>query len=265
MSRVAIVTGAGRGIGAATVRALAVEGWSVVALDRCEDDPRLPYPLATEAELEEVVATAERGAAAGATVVPLRGDAGAEADLAAALAAADRLGDLDAFVAAAGVIAGGGPAWELSREAEEAVLDVCLGAVLAGARAAIPALLARPRPRAGRFVAVASAAATRGMPGLAAYSAAKAGVAGFVRGLAADLRGSGVTANAVSPGSTRTPLLEESARIYGLGSPEEFAAQQPLERLIEPAEVAAAIAWLLGSDAAAVTGATLPVDGGLAL
>lgn len=102
------------------------------------------------------------------------------------------------------------------------------------------------------------------MPGLAPYSAAKAGVAGFVRGLAADLRGSGVTANAVSPGSTRTPLREEGAHIYGLGSPEEFAAQQPLERLIEPAEVAAAIAWLLGPDAAAVTGATLPVDGGLA-
>jgi SDR family mycofactocin-dependent oxidoreductase len=265
LSRVAIVTGAGRGIGAATVRALATAGWSVVALDRCEDDPRLPYALAGEAELEEVVATAERGAAPGAAVVSLRGDAGAAADLAAALVAAERLGDLDAFVAGAGVIAGGGPAWELSREAEQAVLDACLGAVLAGARAAVPALLARPRPRAGRFVAVASAAATRGMPGLAAYSAAKAGVAGFVRGLAADLRGSGVTANAVSPGSTRTPLLAESARIYGLGSAEEFAAQQPLERLIEPAEVAAAIAWLLGPDAAAVTGATLPVDGGLAL
>ena len=264
MSRVAIVTGAGRGIGAATVRALAVECWSVVALDRCEDDPRLPYSLATEAELEEAVATAERFAAPGATVVPVRGDAGAEVDLTAALVAAGRLGDLDAFVACAGAIAGA-PAWELPREAEQAVLDVCLGTVLAGARAAVPALLRRPRPRSGRFVAVASAAATRGMPGLAAYSAAKAGATGFVRGLAADLRGSGVTANAVSPGSTRTPLLEESARIYGLGSSEEFDAQQPLERLIEPAEVAAAIAWLLGPDAAAVTGATLPVDGGLAL
>jgi NAD(P)-dependent dehydrogenase (short-subunit alcohol dehydrogenase family) len=103
------------------------------------------------------------------------------------------------------------------------------------------------------------------MPGLAAYSAAKAGVSGFVRGLAADLRGTGITANAVAPGSTRTPMLAESARIYGLDSPEAFAAQQPLERLLEPAEVAAAIAWLLGPAAEAVTGVTLPVDGGLAL
>jgi NAD(P)-dependent dehydrogenase (short-subunit alcohol dehydrogenase family) len=126
-------------------------------------------------------------------------------------------------------------------------------------------MLERPQPRAGRFVAVASAAAGRGMPGLAAYSAAKAGVSGFVRGLAADLRGTGVTANAVAPGSTRTAMLEESARIYGLGSPEEFAAQQPLERLLEPGEVAAAIAWLMGPGAEAVTGATLPVDGGLSL
>lgn len=262
--RAAIVTGAGRGIGAATVRALATEGWSVVALDRCEDDPRLPYPLATEAELEASVAAAADAASDGAEVVPFRGDAADETALAAAVAEAQRLGDFDGIVAAAGVIAGG-PAWELALEAQQAVLEICLGATIAAARVAVPALLERQQPRRGRFVAVASAAARRGMPGLAAYSAAKAGVAGFVRGLAADLRGTGITANAVAPGSTRTTMLEESARVYGLASPEEFAAQQPLERLLEPAEVAAAIVWLMGPSAEAVTGATLPVDGGLSL
>ena len=114
------------------------------------------------------------------------------------------------------------------------------------ARVAIPALLRRPEPRSGRFVAVASAAATRGLPMLAAYCAAKAGVAGLVRALAVELGGTGVTANAVSPGSTDTPILAESARLYGLDSAADFARQQPFGRLLDPAEVAAALVWLAG-------------------
>ena len=98
------------------------------------------------------------------------------------------------------------------------MLDVNLGGVLTAARVGVPALLRRPEPREGRFIAVASAAATRGLPMLAAYCAAKAGVTGLVRALAAELGGTGVTANAVSPGSTRTPILDESARLYGLES-----------------------------------------------
>jgi NAD(P)-dependent dehydrogenase (short-subunit alcohol dehydrogenase family) len=163
------------------------------------------------------------------------------------------------------VIAGGVPQWELEPEAEQAVLDVCLGAVLTASRVAIPALLQRPQPRHGRFLAVSSTAALRGLPMLAAYCAAKAGVAGLVRALGAELRGTGVTANAVCPGSTRTPILDESARLYELAGAEAFAAQQPLERLIEPGEVAAVLTWLAGRDADAMTGAIIPVDGGLSI
>lgn len=259
MSGVALVTGAGRGIGAATVAALDAAGWSVVAVDRGADDPRVPYPLASRDELEAVASRARE-------TVAVAGDATDPDEMAAAVAIAEeRFGGLDAVVAAAGVIAGGVPAWEVPREQEEAVLEVSLEGVLLAARVGVPALLRRPNPRRGRFVAVASAAATRGLPMLAAYCAAKAGVTGFVRALAVELRGTGVTANAVSPGSTDTKILDESARLYGLTDRDAFAPQQPLERLIEPAEIAAAIAWLLGPAGDVVTGAAIPVDGGLSL
>ena len=114
------------------------------------------------------------------------------------------------------------------------MLDINLGGVLTLARVAVPAMLRRPEPRHGRFLAVASAAATRGMPMLAAYGAAKAGVTGFVRALAVELGGTGVTANAVSPGSTATRILDESARLYDLPGARAFAAQQPIGRLLTP-------------------------------
>jgi hypothetical protein len=100
-------------------------------------------------------------------------DACDQAAMAQAVLRAEHLfGGVDAVIAAAGVIAGGGPAWEVPIAQEEAVLAVDLGGVLTAARVGIPALLRRPPPRSGRFIAVASAAATRGLPMLAAYCAA---------------------------------------------------------------------------------------------
>ena len=259
MTRVALVTGAARGIGAATVRRLDKEGWAVVALDRACDDPRLPYAMGSAAELDDVVASAS-------TAIAVRGDASSPDVVAHAVRLAEQtFGGLDAVVACAGVVAGGVPLWEVPVEQEQAILDVNLRGVLVAARAGIPALLRRPQPRRGRFLVVASAAATRGLPMLAAYCAAKAGVTGLVRALAVELRGSGITANAVLPGSTATSILDESARLYGLASTEDFARQQPLERLLEPDEVAAALVWLAGPEGSALTGASIPVDGGLAL
>ena len=210
--------------------------------------------------------SASDGGAGGPAVVAAEADTRDGDALGAAVRLAEeRWGGLDAAIAAAGVIAGGVPAWEVPLEQERAVLDIDLGGVLTLARVAVPALLRRPEPRQGRFLAVASAAATRGLPMLAAYCAAKAGVAGFVRALAAELGRTGVTANAVSPGSTATPILDESARLYGLPGAGSFAVQQPLGRLLHPAEVAAMLAFLAGDGAGAVTGAVIPVDGGLAL
>ena len=255
--RVALVTGAARGIGAATVRGLAADGWAVVATDACADDPRLPYRLGTRDELEALRSDA---------VLPLVADTCDPAALRSAVDAAEQaFGGLDAALAVAGVVAGGAPLWEQGEDELQAVLDIDLLGVVRLARAAVPALLRRPAPRSGRFVAVASAAAVRGLPMLAAYCAAKAGVTGLVRALAVELGPHGVTANVVSPGSTDTPVLAESARLYGLAGPQSFAGQQPLGRLLAPEEVARALIWLAAEGSGAVTGAVLPVDGGLAL
>jgi SDR family mycofactocin-dependent oxidoreductase len=260
-TRVAIVTGAARGIGAATTRALLDTGWSVLAVDITHDVPGLAYPLATAADLAAVVAAGPVDRLASYVA-----DVRDPDELAAAVAVAEQqFGGLDAAIACAGAIAGGVEQRDLPLEAEHALIDINLGGVLNLARAAVPALLRRPAPRSGRFVAVASAAATEGLEKLAAYSASKAGVTGLIRSLASELGSAGITVNAVSPGSTRTAMLDESARLYGLDDVETFAKQQPLHRLIEPEEVAAVIAFLASTASSAVTGSVVPVDGGFSL
>jgi len=250
-------------MGAHTARRLAARGVHVALLDRPADVegswPELPapYEAATSADLEAAVAACEgRGEA---HLVDVReGDA----VKAAVDAVAERHGRLDLAVAAAGALTGGPPLWETTAETWEAMVGVNLTGVFHLAHAAVPHLLAAAPPRSGRVVAVASAAAHHGLPGLAAYTAAKHGVAGLVRAMAAELGPTGVTANAVAPGSTRTPMLEASAAVYAVEGPEAFAGQSRIQRLIEPDEVAATIEWLCLDAPGALTGAVLDVDGG---
>lgn len=253
----AIVTGAARGIGAATVRWLAGTGWRVVAVDACRDDPDVGYPMGTRAELDAVCSPYD------GAVLPHEADVRSTAAMQEAVRlAVDTFGGLDAAVAGAAVMAGGQDAWREPDRTWRVLLDVDLLGVLNLARAAVPALLQRPEPRTGRFVAIASVAADHGLWRLSAYTATKHAVVGLVRGLAADLRGTGVTASAVSPGSTTTPMLRATAGLYDMPDVEPFAAHQLIGRLIDPAEVAAAIGWLCSAEAGAVTGSVLRVDGG---
>jgi SDR family mycofactocin-dependent oxidoreductase len=253
---VALITGAARGIGAAAAGALAAQGWNLVLVDVCGDDPAVGYPLATPEELE---AGARR--CGGEAVV---GDVRSVADLQRAVdVATERFGGLDAAVGVAGVLIAAPRVWEMPDEHWHATLDTNLTGAFNLARAAVPAMLERPTPRSGRFVAVSSAAALKATIRLAAYSASKAGVIGFVRGLAADLAGTGITANAVLPGSTDTMLLTHSAEIYGVDDPAHFADHHVDHRIIGPDEVAAVIAWLCSDASGALTGAAVPADAGM--
>lgn len=253
---VALITGAARGIGAATAGALAAQGWSLVLVDSCRDDPALGYPLASRDQLE---ATAQR--CGGEAVV---GDVRSATDLRRAVdLAVARFGGLDAAVGVAGVLIAADRVWEMPDGHWHTTLDTNLTGAFNLARAAVPAMLTRPAPRTGRFVAVSSAAALKATPRLAAYSASKAGIIGFMRGLAADLADTGITANAVLPGSTDTALLSRSAEIYGIDDPGRFADHHVDHRIVRPAEVAAVVAWLCSEASSALTGAVVPADAGM--
>lgn len=254
--RVALITGAARGIGAATAKLLAARGTKVVLVDSCTDNPALDYAMATKAELEAVATECH-----GLAVV---GDVRSGTDMADAVAATlEQFGGLDVVVAAAGVIAGGEPLWEMPDSQWQVLVETNLGGVMHIAQAAVPAMLERPAPRSGRFVAISSAIALKASPKLAAYSASKAGVIGLVRGLAADLANTGITANVVQPGTTNTAVLPPSAAVYSLSDPAEFTQHQVDERILDPSEVAEAIAFLASPAASAMNGAVIPVDAGM--
>lgn len=257
---VAIVTGAARGIGAAVSARLASSGWRLVLFDRCADDPALRYPLSSRGDLDRSVEVCGGPERCEAVV----GDVRSQSDLTSAVdKALRRYGRLDAAVSVAGAIAGGSESWATSDATWETMIAVNLEGPWRLAKAAVPALLESPQPRNGRYVAVASSAGVIGLPLLGAYSAAKHGVVGLIRSLAAELAPHAITANAVAPGSTSGFMLDASAAIYGLASPSEFVQHHLLPRLLDPDEPAALIAWLCGRESAAVTGAVLPVDAGM--
>ena len=257
---VAIITGAARGIGAATARQLAALGWRLVLVDRCRDDPTLPYPLATEDDLKATVEACGGPGQAEAVVADVRDQDALDA---ATVLAVERFGGLDAALAIAGCIGGGVEAWNTPDPLWSTLIAINLEGAWRLAKATVPAMLERPEPRQGRFVAVASAGGTVGIYLLAAYSAAKHGVIGLVRSLAAELGPHGITANAVAPGSTRTTMLAASADFYQLPTIEDFAEHHLIRRLLVPDEPAAMITWLCGPDSSGITGAVLPVDGGM--
>lgn len=261
-SRVALVTGAARGIGAATVRTLCAQGYRVLALDACTGTGAsrgagVDYPLADHADLEKLAADHPEQVLAQVADVRDRG-----AMDAAAARAVDHFGRLDAVVAAAAVISGGQPLWETPESHLRTLWDVDVLGVWNTAAACVPYLLDGPEPAGGRFVAVASAAGTRGLYHLSGYGAAKHAVIGLVRGLAADLVNTGVGAVAVSPGSTRTDMLEATAALYGLDDVETFTESQLRGRLNEPEEVAALIAFCCSPSGGVANGAVMSAEGG---
>jgi len=256
---VAVITGAARGIGAQVAHQLARNGFDLVLVDAPAIDAisGLDYELGSPEALQQ---TAQACRELGASVEAVAADVREERALAEAVALVPA-GRLHVVVSVAGIIGSDKLAWEFSRADLDRDMDTNFHGVANLARIAVPALLHAPAGH-GRFVAVISTAGETGLPRLAGYVSSKHAALGYVRSLAADLGPVGITANAVLPGSTRTALLQRSAAVYNLPDVDSFAGHQRLNRILEPAEIAAAVGWLCSPAAAAVTGIAMRVDGG---
>ena len=241
--RVAVVTGAGRGIGAATARLLAQAGAHVALVDR---------------DAAGVTQTAEQIAVTGGEALPFTNDV---TDAFAVERTFDRVaeewGRLDVLVNNAGTLREA-PLEELTDDDFRDTLDVNLRAAMVCARAAVPHMLKQGR---GRILSAASGSTRLGSQGLTAYAAAKAGIVGMTRTWARELGPRGVTANAVAPG-----LIEgETVRTVPSDELERTLARIPARRLGRPEEVAAVYLFLASDLAAFINGAVVGVDGGLLL
>lgn len=226
MSRTAIVTGGGTGIGKATVRVLTARGFSVIAagLERDDDFPQRVRFVQTDVT-----------------------------DAQALAALVDQAKKLHALVNCAGILRHEAE-WQPVEFAK--VIEINLTAVLAAATAALPKLEAT----GGAIVNIASMWSYFGSAGAPAYSASKGGIVSLTRSMAVAWGPRGIRVNAVAPGWIETRMSAKAKNDPERGP--RIAARIPMGRWAEPSEVATVIAFLLSADASYVNGAILPVDGG---
>ena len=242
---VLIVTGASRGIGAATARLAAARGFSV----------GVNY-LGNRTAAERVAAEIE---SSGAKAIAVRADVGEEAEVAKLFETVDReLGPVTALVNNAGINGGYSRVDEVDGARLTQVFATNVFGTFFCAREAVRRMSTAHGGPGGAIVNVSSQAATFGGNKLAHYAASKAAVNAFTIGLAREVAGEGIRVNAVSPGVIETEALGEldAGRLEGL------KARLPMERFGGPEEVAETILWLLSDQASYVTGAILPVAGG---
>lgn len=235
--KVALVTGASRGIGAAIAERLAGHGATV-------------FGTATSAKGADRI-SARLGAGQGRVL-----------DLGQADAIPALIADITAAAGAPTILVNNAAItrdqllMRLRDEDWDAVIETNLTGVMRVTRACLKGML---KAREGRIVSISSVVGYSGNPGQTNYAAAKAGLAGFSRALAQEIAARGITVNVVAPGFIDTDMT----RALADAQREQLAAGIPLGRLGEPADVAAAVAWLVGPSAAWVTGQTLHVNGGM--
>ncbi|MDX6658299.1 MAG: 3-oxoacyl-[acyl-carrier protein] reductase [Solirubrobacteraceae bacterium] len=245
--RVAVITGAASGIGAATAEVFA----------RAGADSVLAWYPGDDHDIAPVVAAVE---AAGRRAVAVETDVGQTEDVDRLVAAAiGEFGRLDIVVANAG-IARDVPSTELDDDEWRRLMEIDLLGVFRCFRAALPPMI---EAGWGRLIATSSiSGAVISWPRHVHYTAAKGGVLGLVRGLAIEVAHQGITVNAVAPGVIVTPQSTDPVHSFGAEGVHDFASRVPVGRNGQPEDVAAAFTYLASEEAAFMTGQTLILDGG---
>ncbi len=241
--RVALVTGAARGIGFAIAARLSRAGASVVVADIDEKGAAAAVERLRERGGETAVALAD--------ITDPR-EVGAMVER-----ALESFGQLDLLVNNAGITGRGAPLWETTEEEWDKVLELNLSATFYCCRAVVPHMRER---RSGAIVNAASISGKEGNPNMIPYSAAKAGVIGFTKALAKEVANFNVYVNAVAPAVIETPILQQL-------TPEQvryLVERIPLGRTGRPEEVAALVCWLASDEASFTTGQCLDISGGRA-
>lgn len=248
-NKVAIVTGASSGIGHAAARQLARAGARVVVSAR------------RQARLNELV---ELISAEGGQALAVAGDARDE-DLARRLvdAAVERFGGLDIAFNNVGIAGATGPVAEMTLPGWHETIGVNLTSAFLSAKYQVPAMIARG---GGSIVFTSSFVGhTVGMPGMCAYAASKAGLIGLTYALAAELGTQGIRVNAILPGGTDTPSNLVNQPDAGPGVRSFVENLHALKRLASPDEIASVVVHLASGAASFMTGAAIPVDGGVSI
>jgi NAD(P)-dependent dehydrogenase (short-subunit alcohol dehydrogenase family) len=243
--KVALITGAGSGIGQATSRIFAREGAKLVLADVVEEGGNQTLKMVQDL---------------GANAIFVKCDVSKGSDIDAMVAkAVATYGRLDCAFNNAGIEGEGGNTHECTEENWARVISINLTGVWLCMKAEIAQML--KQGGGGAVVNTSSGAGLAGIRGMPAYVAAKHGVAGLTRAAALEYGRQGIRVNAVCPGPIRTPMMARGLKRRP-DLEERYARSEPLKRLGEPEEIGEAVAWLCSDRASYVTGLPMPVDGG---
>ncbi len=248
--KVAVVTGAARGIGRATAVAMAELGAKVCVVDR---------DLAGAEETVDLVISA-----AGTEASAFQADVSSSRDVRSFIAGSlDTFGHIDVLFNNAGMDIPVSPLHEVDDDAFDRIISVNLKSVFLGMKHVLPVML---EAGSGSIINTGSTSSLSGNPGTASYGATKHGVVGLTKGVAAEVATRGIRVNAVCPGPVDTEIIQSIARSRSPEDPEGAVRQMlhgtPMQRLSDPSEIAAVVCFLASDAASFVTGATWVVDGG---
>lgn len=239
--KVAIITGAGQGIGRATALSLAKEGADIVVND-------------IEVNLAEKVA--QEIVSQGRKAMPFKADVSIAHDVKEMVKTTlERFGKIDIMVNNAAIFSRAAPFWETTEEDWDKEIAVNIKGVFNGCKAVIKFMIDK---RYGKIVNISSASGKWGTPDLAVYSATKAAVIGFTKALARGLAPYGINVNCVAPGPIKTALMEAAPKELM----ERIMPTVPLNRIGKPEDIAAMVTFLVSDESNFITGQSISVDGG---